>query len=816
MRGQWLVSMAGVLVGLVACEGKHREFASGPLPGDGHGVLGDAGEQLGTAGGTASEQPLSGDGGATLPIGSLEAACTGEGDGEIVPCGLPPACDPAASDCIAPCPGCLIEGECVGLGSSNPGNVCQICDPQRDSADWSSNDGVQCDDGLYCTVEDVCGQGVCAGAERACEDGIACNGVSECDEEGQACSPFANQCGDNAICDTVSGDCVTTCEGCTIAGSCVQNGAELAGNPCMVCNTAQSRTAFTPAVGRSCGSAAGTCSLQDTCDAAGVCQPNHSPSGSACGSNASSECDQSDACDGNGACLQRRVSNATPCEDGLFCTTGDECQGGSCIPLGSRNCGPLLACNENADQCQCQGCQVGSSCFASGAVNPANPCQVCDPSRNAAAFSSNTNALCGSAATECSGQDTCNAQGQCVPNHVPNNTRCGASLPASCINPDLCNGQGVCQSRSAQRVEACDGQDNDCDGTNDEGFNLATDSNNCGACNHSCLGAPCRSGLCQPTALATGVVTAQALAVNNTDVYWGEGINQTNYLVRRIARRGGNAQTLVSGRPGISSIGLSASQMYWNENDTTARDRRIMRANLDGTGVNRFTAADSGASAGAVFGVTGGFVYWHLADNNGDGLARATAVTGNAAAPMPLVLRPPINVSGNIGSISNGCFVYVTGNTILQRTCEGSSIELYSNDDSLAGLGFAGHSTDADFAYFFEGDPRILRRIRLNGSDAGRPATVASVGAQAFQPVVDGEFVYYFRKAPNPAIGNDGFACTDGWSLERVNKAPGSQPVTLVPPSQSCPTLLVADNEALYWAVGAIGEPDGAIMRLAK
>ena len=38
MRGQWLVGMAGLLVGLVACEGKHREFVSGPLPGGDGGL----------------------------------------------------------------------------------------------------------------------------------------------------------------------------------------------------------------------------------------------------------------------------------------------------------------------------------------------------------------------------------------------------------------------------------------------------------------------------------------------------------------------------------------------------------------------------------------------------------------------------------------------------------------------------------------------------------------------------------------------------------------------------------------------------------
>ncbi len=40
--------------------------------------------------------------------------------------------------------------------------------------------------------------------------------------------------------------------------------------------------------------------------------------------------------------------------------------------------------------------------------------------------------------------------------------------------------------QSNNGVEACDGIDNDCDGAVDEGINLTTDVNNCGACNHEC------------------------------------------------------------------------------------------------------------------------------------------------------------------------------------------------------------------------------------------------------------------------------------------------------------------------------------------
>jgi len=58
----------------------------------------------------------------------------------------------------------------------------------------------------------------------------------------------------------------------------------------------------------------------------------------------------------------------------------------------------------------------------------------------------------------------------------------------------------VCAQNVSPSTEICDGLDNNCDGVVDEGFDLANDPNNCGACGTVCI-APtptCSSGTCIP------------------------------------------------------------------------------------------------------------------------------------------------------------------------------------------------------------------------------------------------------------------------------------------------------------------------------
>lgn len=382
-----------------SCSGKKRHFATGPIetsPED--NMLDDSGSPSEAAAPSAPS--------------SLEPAAEAQPGALPVDDGTPPTeveCGTGA--CPPPCLGCAIGDDCTAAGVVNPSNACQICDPARDAEGWSNNDGIECDDGLFCTDVDHCDAGTCSGAARSCDDGIACNGVSECDEATDACSPGVNQCETGFLCDATSGDCVSTCDGCNIDGVCLANGAEQAGNSCLVCDIGLSTTSYSPAVGEPCGAAATACSAQDTCDTSGVCQPNHAAAGSACGTPAAAACNVADTCDGRGSCNPNVAANGSVCDDGQFCSLADECQGGVCVSSTPRDCGALRSCDEGSNQCRCSGCTVGGECLAPGALAPTNPCQVCDPTRSQTGFSTKGDgAFCG-AGEQCSATGLCRFTG---------------------------------------------------------------------------------------------------------------------------------------------------------------------------------------------------------------------------------------------------------------------------------------------------------------------------------------------------------------------------------------------------------------------
>jgi hypothetical protein len=103
----------------------------------------------------------------------------------------------------------------------------------------------------------------------------------------------------------------------------------------------------------------------------------------------------------------------------------------------------------------CSGCLIDDVCEAPGTVRPGNVCQICDPARSSVGYSVNFPANCGASPGACSEQDTCNDQGQCVPNHLPDGTACGPGGSQFCQTGSCTacsaapNPDALCAARSA-------------------------------------------------------------------------------------------------------------------------------------------------------------------------------------------------------------------------------------------------------------------------------------------------------------------------------------------------------------------------------
>lgn len=191
------------------------------------------------------------------------------------------------------------------------------------------------------------------------------------------------------------------------------------------------------------------------------------------------DCDDANACTTDtclstaGTCFHAGAPSGASCDDGLFCTVGDRCDGaGGCVSGSSRPCDDgssctIDSCNETSDACShapvASGCIIGSTCYAAGVVDPSNPCRVCDPARSGSDWSIALGADCGTAS--CAGgvltrAPTCDASGTCVPSGTVACPTGACSSPtmcdAPCVSDDECGealycdlGSGQCRPRSA-------------------------------------------------------------------------------------------------------------------------------------------------------------------------------------------------------------------------------------------------------------------------------------------------------------------------------------------------------------------------------
>ncbi len=210
---------------------------------------------------------------------------------------------------------------------------------------WLSSEE-QCDDGN--TLNGDCCSATCTfePAGSPCPDGLFCDGYETCDGSGGCQLSAGNPC--LAFPGTVCNETTDTCDPSQVCGNGALEGSEQCDDGNTVNADCCSATCIFEAFGSPCGNQDTTaCTDPDSCTGDGYCSPRNQPAGTQCITDGNMCTD--DECDGLGICIH--INNTDPCDDYLFCTGADTCNGGTCSVHSGDPCFPLL-CDEITNTCR--------------------------------------------------------------------------------------------------------------------------------------------------------------------------------------------------------------------------------------------------------------------------------------------------------------------------------------------------------------------------------------------------------------------------------------------------------------------------------
>lgn len=602
------------------------------------------------------------------------------------------------------------------------------------------------------------------------------------------CTPGAKQCGlynmNSQTCDA-SGQWQTTqwctlCAGAGVCGVCIPGRTNCVGLQVQTCD------------------ATGQWQNTQTCPyvcSAGACTGSCNPGATQCsGLNAQT-------CSSSG---QWQTTQTCP----YVCSAG-ACTG-TCTP-GTVGCNGLTArsCNSSGFWIDQQVCPLACSAGTCTTCTPgATRCtglnaQTCDGSGNwqttqacpYVCSAGSCTGVCTPGTVSCSGTtpQTCNSSGQWV---------AGTACPTRAGATTTCTGAGVCGYTCNTGYTDCDGQAaNGCEAQ------LASDSNNCNSCGHSCGGGSCSSGVCQAMTLASGLDNPYRLTTDSTSVYWKD-----NAALKSMPLAGGTIKSLVPYPGGYGALGANGNYMYYSGNSYNYTCN-ISGGNCSGN-------SNSNGTYAVDMKIYGGMLYY--ASN----VKVMTAVEGHFPADPQPVYNSPNWPNGGIGGLNNvgstlywKDFNYSSGWTIKTMTGTGPYTPTIIASGGLLSSGCTGSvaitstaslAVDGTYLYWLEDacistvrTTFIKRQIIGDTSSTVNLVNLTAAGyssATNAQMLVDGTNLYIRMTTE---VGLAGVII--------VNKTTGAiRQIT----TQTTGDITI-DSTYLYWTV-SLATPNGAIKRIVK
>ena len=393
--------------------------------------------------------------------------------------------------CSGTTKGCAAAGPLCTAAQPKP----ETCNQMDDDCDGITDENL-CEDGNVCTAGSCNPDGTCKQSPTSadCDDGSVCTGKDQC-VQGLCQGSAAKACDDANPCTTDLCDPKTGCstKAADPGVACADDG-----NPCTA----------------------------DQC-AAGKCEHPSVAPGTACQDDGN-PCTE-DACQGV-SCVHSPAKLGTACADDGDPCTGDTCDGsGGCShPIGKGIC------------------KIANNCVASNAINPSNPCELCDPSSSQVAYVPKDGLAC-SDSNLCTIGDVCKAgkcngvaksctaldadcalgscsltTGTCIATPKAAATACNDGN--GCTSADVCNGSGSCAGKAVDCSALSDGCNTGvCSGNgcvkqqkatntacNDNNACTATDVCTAGLCKGSPVNCSSKTDVCNDGICSNGICAAKA------------------------------------------------------------------------------------------------------------------------------------------------------------------------------------------------------------------------------------------------------------------------------------------------------------------
>ncbi len=382
------------------------------------------------------------------------------------------------------------QSGCVGTQelSCDDKNVCtkDSCDPASGCV-YAKNDGVACDDGDGCTLNDACLGGKCgSGAALTCDDGNLCT-TDTCDLK-TGCQFTFN----TAPC--TDGDACTLGDVCS-GGKCLAGTLTVCadGNPCTddKCDGKSGDCVFLPS--------AVTCDDGNPLTQGDTCFAGQCVGTPGCGCTADAQCDDQNPCTKDvctaGCCVNAALPGSVTCSDGNSCTQNDACDGGSCIAGAKKLCEdgnictddaclPDIGCTHTPNAAKCDdgiACTINHVCQAGActgnitacACSVDSDCSDNNPCTDDACVAGKCSAKPSGAGKACEDGNACTVGDTCLS---------GTCLPGA---PTPCDDGNTCTN------DACDPTTGSC--IHAANFSPCSDGNACTA-NDGCSGGKCHGG----------------------------------------------------------------------------------------------------------------------------------------------------------------------------------------------------------------------------------------------------------------------------------------------------------------------------------